>query len=358
MIKVFVYFRGLVLFSVMFWVLMPSLVNAQIVVGEINGSFTDKEKPYDFHGYLVLIETPSKYFNPVLSALDNKMDSKSEYLMITSAWAQKVDAFLAINTSFFDPEKEYKPNDLRLVFGPTKANGKLISSVLARPDKKGNPALLFDKKGNPTITMATEKDVDAAYNVIGAQWEGSDKLGNNGSLLIEKGVMKGRTTLPAPLELAPRTGVGLTEDNQVLMIIMIEGRLPSSAGVTLPQFALLFKKLGAYNAINFDGGGSSTISYVPNKNIPIQESLRLYNMLKSSIPKSNETNSLQFFIKQRDARIPFASSPSGNSIFESALMSKSEKEEKQKAQSNQLYRPVAAHLGFGLKQKESSCWLW
>jgi len=345
------HFSGFILLSVILIVIFPSQVKAQMVVAEIEGNFIHEKKPEVFHGYLVLIENFAKNFCPVLNNPKNKMSGASEYLMTTSSWAQNVNAFLAINTSFFDPEKEYKPNDLRIVFGPTKIDGKLISSTLERPDKKGNPALLFDKKGEPRIIMATGKNVNNAYNVIGAQWEGSSKLGNNGSLLIEKGVMQGSSTLPAPLELAPRTGVGLTEDNKVLIILMIEGRLPSSAGVNLTQFAKIFKTLGAYNAINFDGGGSSTISYVPNKDLPLNESLKLYNTLKSSIHKSDDKDSLLFAIKQRDARIPFASSPSGGSIFESALMSKNEKNKnkKLKIQANQLYRPVAAHLGFTLK---------
>ena len=340
--------KSLAIFSLLIFIFLPCLLTAQVVVGEINGNSSKSQQQYPFHGYFVLIESPSKYFAPIVSAPKDETVGKSEYLMTTSSWAQSVDAFLAINTSFFDPEKEYKPYDLRMVFGPTKRDGKLISSTLPRPDKKGNPALLFDKKGKPTIAMATEEDVNSAYNVIGAQWEKSPKLGSNGTLLIDSGIMQGSTTLPAPNEQAPRTGVGLTKDNNVLIIIMIEGRLPSSAGVDLTQFAKIFKAFGAYNAINFDGGGSSTISYVPNKNVPIQGSLKLYNIMKYANLKRTKNNSLQFYIKQRDARIPFASSPSGNSIFESALMSVKEKK-KQKTQSSQLYRPVAAHLGFTLK---------
>lgn len=55
----------------------------------------------------------------------------------------------------------------------------------------------------------------------------------------------------------PRTLMGYTKDNQ-LIIMAVEGRNPGRAdGVTLTQAAWLLKDLGCEEAINLDGGGSS-----------------------------------------------------------------------------------------------------
>lgn len=55
----------------------------------------------------------------------------------------------------------------------------------------------------------------------------------------------------------PRTGMGYTRDNK-LIILMIEGRNPGIAeGASLPQMAKIFKDLEAVEALNLDGGGSS-----------------------------------------------------------------------------------------------------
>ncbi len=55
----------------------------------------------------------------------------------------------------------------------------------------------------------------------------------------------------------PRTAMGYTKDNK-LIILVIEGRNPGKAeGATLTQEAQLFKDLGCWEALNLDGGGSS-----------------------------------------------------------------------------------------------------
>ncbi|MFC0774919.1 phosphodiester glycosidase family protein [Terrimonas alba] len=55
----------------------------------------------------------------------------------------------------------------------------------------------------------------------------------------------------------PRTAMGYTKDNK-LIILVVEGRNTGIAeGATLGQLALLFRDLGCVEALNLDGGGSS-----------------------------------------------------------------------------------------------------
>ena len=58
----------------------------------------------------------------------------------------------------------------------------------------------------------------------------------------------------------PRTAIGYTKDNDLIMIAA-DGREGSSIGLTLVELANLMKSLGCINAINLDGGGS-TVMYV------------------------------------------------------------------------------------------------
>lgn len=59
----------------------------------------------------------------------------------------------------------------------------------------------------------------------------------------------------------PRTGIGLISANHYLFVV-VDGRKEGySAGMTLSQFAQLFKELGAAEAYNLDGGGSSTMVF-------------------------------------------------------------------------------------------------
>lgn len=57
----------------------------------------------------------------------------------------------------------------------------------------------------------------------------------------------------------PRTAIGYTKDNKII-ILVIQGRFPGIAeGATLTQEAQILKDLSCWEAINLDGGGSSCL---------------------------------------------------------------------------------------------------
>ncbi|MCM2390637.1 phosphodiester glycosidase family protein [Streptomyces albipurpureus] len=58
---------------------------------------------------------------------------------------------------------------------------------------------------------------------------------------------------------APRTAVGFSHDGRTMQIITIDGRQADSAGVTLTELGRMLQRAGAHNALNLDGGGSSTL---------------------------------------------------------------------------------------------------
>jgi phosphodiester glycosidase len=58
----------------------------------------------------------------------------------------------------------------------------------------------------------------------------------------------------------PRSGVGYDSRTGQLWMVVVDGRqMPYSAGMSLPEFASLFEALGADEALNLDGGGSSAL---------------------------------------------------------------------------------------------------
>ena len=57
----------------------------------------------------------------------------------------------------------------------------------------------------------------------------------------------------------PRTAVGIAHGGRELILVVVDGRQkPYSDGMTLRELAELFRSLGATQALNLDGGGSST----------------------------------------------------------------------------------------------------
>lgn len=57
----------------------------------------------------------------------------------------------------------------------------------------------------------------------------------------------------------PRTGAGITADNRLILIVCDGRNMRGSAGFTLAELADKFISLGAVDAMNFDGGGSSAM---------------------------------------------------------------------------------------------------
>jgi endonuclease/exonuclease/phosphatase family metal-dependent hydrolase len=57
----------------------------------------------------------------------------------------------------------------------------------------------------------------------------------------------------------PRTAVGISRDNSTLYLMTVDGRRESDGGMTLPELAQVMIDLGSYEAMNFDGGGSTTM---------------------------------------------------------------------------------------------------
>lgn len=65
----------------------------------------------------------------------------------------------------------------------------------------------------------------------------------------------------------PRTAVGLSKSNRELILVVVDGRQSGfSEGMSLDELARLMIELGAFQAMNLDGGGSSTLVVSENGN--------------------------------------------------------------------------------------------
>ena len=57
----------------------------------------------------------------------------------------------------------------------------------------------------------------------------------------------------------PRSAVGFSRDSATLFLVTVDGRQASSAGMTVAELGDLMRAEGAWDALNFDGGGSTTL---------------------------------------------------------------------------------------------------
>ena len=90
-------------------------------------------------------------------------------------------------------------------------------------------------------------------------WAGVlDSIGGS-PILLQNGKVVVTNCSSYLCEVHPRTAVGTTADGKVI-IMVVDGRWPGySVGMNLVQLANEMKKFGAVNALNLDGGGSSTM---------------------------------------------------------------------------------------------------
>jgi hypothetical protein len=57
----------------------------------------------------------------------------------------------------------------------------------------------------------------------------------------------------------PRSAVGIDRERRRLILAVVDGRRPWSVGMTLVELATVLIELGAHQALNLDGGGSTTL---------------------------------------------------------------------------------------------------
>lgn len=69
----------------------------------------------------------------------------------------------------------------------------------------------------------------------------------------------------------PRTCVGFNKDNTEIILVTIDGRNKDYVGVKQTELAQIMVSLGAYNAVNMDGGGSTTmgVDFLRNSNVTV-----------------------------------------------------------------------------------------
>ena len=82
---------------------------------------------------------------------------------------------------------------------------------------------------------------------------GDGILVNNGQMVDYGKSTEGLTGVRA------RTAIGISQDGRKLYLIAVEGRTSASKGITLGNLSLFLTKIGIWQAINLDGGGSTTM---------------------------------------------------------------------------------------------------
>jgi len=156
----------------------------------------------------------------------------------TSAFLKEFKCQAAVNGSPFSPAQdgEGDPKDVR---GLAISRGEQYS----KPNKMYG-AIIFGKDNRARIAEPPF-NTDGAYNAVGGF-----------ALVLEEGKNVG-----ADADRHPRTAVGLSKNGRFLYVLVIDGRQGAySTGATTAETAQWLLRLGAWTALNLDGGGSTAMA--------------------------------------------------------------------------------------------------
>ena len=157
----------------------------------------------------------------------------------------------AVNADFFTPEGTTVGAEVR---------DGVVRVAEARPTfawKPGSPPWMG-------IAAVTAGSLEAGWSVDVTKGDGVTEAVGGFPDLIDGGERVGDLEVSARPSFAgarhPRTAIGYASATGRVWLVVVDGRQPPhSVGMTLPELAELFEALGADEALNLDGGGSSAL---------------------------------------------------------------------------------------------------
>lgn len=169
----------------------------------------------------------------------------------TSVIASRSEALLAVNGSYFSKDRypvTFVKDEGKVVPSVSVGNLRLSNGLLLIKDKKVDIEMLKDTLSHRQIAKSYREAIAAGpVLLLDGKAPDYDNAGIDSQFYKRFYVRR-----------HPRTAVGYTQDGW-LYLIVIDGRFRSIAdGMSIKELQTLCQALGLYEAINLDGGGSST----------------------------------------------------------------------------------------------------
>lgn len=188
--------------------------------------------------------------NPKLSVVASMPHNKTEFAMqpmtgqATALLNQTFDVIGGVNGDFYDMTTGV-PRGI-FVF-----NGMVLKNSYTT---RNEGYLAVDKQNRVTIEEITDfkdKASQTQQAISGGVWL----------------VKNGQTVKQTDKEIHPRTCVGITSDNKLLLMVVDGRNYTWSNGMNYEDLGLFMQAIGSQRALNLDGGGSSTFFINPNTTI-------------------------------------------------------------------------------------------
>ncbi|MDD9268120.1 phosphodiester glycosidase family protein [Paenibacillus sp. GCM10023248] len=151
---------------------------------------------------------------------------------------------------------------LDIVEGDVKSGQTMKLQVAEIRKDRGNSALtagqvVLSAAGNSRAILAglqVGDELSASFE-LEAAWRNAQLVIGGSELLVKDGIVQPNSDTAVH----PRSAIGVKADGTIVMF-EVDGRAPGfSEGVQLQELGQLMKSLGVVQALNLDGGGSSTV---------------------------------------------------------------------------------------------------
>jgi len=220
-----------------------------------------RQKPRPMSLHLAVIDQTARGIRYLVTPPNPNRKGKADEVILkkTSTFASQRGAQLAVNGTFFirknifDKEGSASGVSFLAVYdGMVYSDFRSTDEVIVRA--KDNHLELWVEKGSAEWEF---KKGDGQMALGMARWA---QLLRNGENVASRGK-----------DTHPRTAVGASQDGKKAYLLVVDGRQKGlSEGLTLYELAEIMKTFGAADAINLDGGGSSTfVMQQPDKSYRI-----------------------------------------------------------------------------------------
>ncbi|BAZ16944.1 hypothetical protein NIES4071_88220 [Calothrix sp. NIES-4071] len=192
----------------------------------------------------------------------------SDKLITIEEFAQKHRAIAAINAGYFDPINQKTTSHITIQENKV-ADPKLNERLVNNPDLQSYLPKILNRSEFRKISCGSKIKYEIALHeektvpnckIIDAIGAGSRLLPE--LTLVQEGFVDKTNNRDAigSTQLNARSAVGISEDGSIILV-MVAQKPETPSGISLPALADLMKNLGANEAMNLDGGSSSSLYY-------------------------------------------------------------------------------------------------
>ena len=202
--------------------------------------------PHLMIAHVLVIDTQTKGVSFIVTPADNQVGAPLN-ARTTTQFMQEFGVQVAVNGDGFSPWWSHSPVDYYPHAGdPVTPNGYAASDgkiyAHGSDSEPAEPTMYISRRNS----VSFDKIPSRVFNAISG-----DRM-----LVLGGEPVAGLDDS----ERDPRSAIGVNKNGRWLYIVVVDGRQPFySEGATFTELADLLVDLGAYYAMNLDGGGSSTL---------------------------------------------------------------------------------------------------